>query len=512
MADIVGTPGDDPDLQGTTGDDVIHGYAGDDTESGGSGNDQLYGGLGDDTLNGGDGDDVLHGGDGTDTYIGGAGYDLVSLFNLKATQGVVANLSTQTIANDGFGHAETMSSIEGFQAGTFFADSFTGDAGANQFWVAAGDTAKGLGGDDQFFVSDAPALIDGGGGNDTIEGFLRFRLLATPGLGGGLQYGSTTNGVVVDLSQGKILDDGWGGSGLVKGIENLNGSSEIDSLTGDDHANVMHGLQGSDDIFGLGGADILWGDQGGDNLYGGAGDDVLHGGTGYNVLDGGAGNDTLDGSGANGVFAYDQASYIDAPGGVHVDLAIKTAQDTVSAGMDTLIQIEDLRGSSFADVLSGNAIGNTMYAGQGDDLVHGRGGGDLIYAGGGADTVYGDGGPDTIYGEEGSDTLYGGGGTDTIIGGAGADVMTGGAGADTFVYTAVSDSPTDHPDTITDLGARDFLDLTALHIKGDVYYSVANLPGGGVQMSIDIDVDGDKTMDMTILVSSFDIGRDHFLI
>ena len=64
---ILGSGGNDRDLDGYDGDDTIDGGAGDDTLDGGAGNDRLIGGSGVDTMYGGTGDDtyVLRVGDGS---------------------------------------------------------------------------------------------------------------------------------------------------------------------------------------------------------------------------------------------------------------------------------------------------------------------------------------------------------------------------------------------------------------------------------------------------------------
>lgn len=72
---LVGTPGDDANLRGTTGPDVIHGLGGNDTISGLNDNDVICGGEGNDTLSGNNGNDALDGGAGTDTCNGGSGTD-----------------------------------------------------------------------------------------------------------------------------------------------------------------------------------------------------------------------------------------------------------------------------------------------------------------------------------------------------------------------------------------------------------------------------------------------------
>jgi Ca2+-binding RTX toxin-like protein len=74
---IVGGGGDD-DLSGGTGNDTIYGGPGNDKISGGSDDDKLYGGVGDDNISGGSGVDIIHGEGGNDTISGGSGKD--SLF------------------------------------------------------------------------------------------------------------------------------------------------------------------------------------------------------------------------------------------------------------------------------------------------------------------------------------------------------------------------------------------------------------------------------------------------
>ena len=64
-------------LYGGAGDDRLFGYAGDDTLTGGDGDDDIDGGYGNDTLVGGAGDDILYGSDGNDTLDGGGGYDRI---------------------------------------------------------------------------------------------------------------------------------------------------------------------------------------------------------------------------------------------------------------------------------------------------------------------------------------------------------------------------------------------------------------------------------------------------
>jgi len=71
---IVGGAGDD-DLGGGTGNDTIYGGPGNDKISGGSGEDELYGGIGNDNISAGSGNDIVHGEGGNDTISGGSDKD-----------------------------------------------------------------------------------------------------------------------------------------------------------------------------------------------------------------------------------------------------------------------------------------------------------------------------------------------------------------------------------------------------------------------------------------------------
>lgn len=232
--------------------------------------------------------------------------------------------------------------------------------------------------------------------------------------------------------------------------------------------------------FATAGDDIIYGDDGNDTLAGGAGNDTLFGQDENDTLDGGAGNDVLNG----GVGDVDTASYASAAAGVTVSLAVTGAQDTIGAGVDTLVSIENLTGSSFDDTLAGNAGNNTLNGGGGTDtavfagtleeynfsfvtagvrisdtvagrdgidtlsnieqvrfgtttfnLVAGTNGNNGALSGtAGVDLVLGFNGNDTLAGNDGNDTLVGGSGADRLTGGIGNDTLAGGSSNDTFVF------------------------------------------------------------------------------
>ena len=178
-----------------------------------------------------------------------------------------------------------------------------------------------------------------------------------------------------------------------------------DLIEGTPNGDVLRGLGGNDDIRGLGG------------------DDFLIGGSGDDLLDGGAGSG-------------DWAMYHDG-GRVTVDLGDGSAMR--GDEMDSLTNIENIWGSKFSDVITGDGSANKLVGGEGhdvvmggggDDRVEGNAGDDRVMGGMGDDHVVGNQGNDMLWGNEGDDRLAAGKGDDVLFGGAGDDVLIGGAGAD----------------------------------------------------------------------------------
>ncbi|RYY74690.1 MAG: hypothetical protein EOO52_10140, partial [Gammaproteobacteria bacterium] len=85
---------------------------------------------------------------------------------------------------------------------------------------------------------------------------------------------------------------------------------------------------------------------------------------------------------------------------------------------------------------------DTIYGGDGNDYIDGQSGDDTLYGDDGHDFIFGGFGDDFIEGGKGSDHIYGGDGkfsvvegNDTIDGGEGNDILEGGAGKDKYIFT-----------------------------------------------------------------------------
>jgi Ca2+-binding RTX toxin-like protein len=121
------------------------------------------------------------------------------------------------------------------------------------------------------------------------------------------------------------------------------------------------------------GDDTIGGSSLDDLLMGFSGDDAVNGGEGSDTLIGGAGSDAL-----NGGDGSDWASYSGSANEVFVDLQSGLVFSGDATG-DTLTDIENVRGSAFGDVLTGNAGSNHLHDG-------GFGAADTLTGGGGSDT------------------------------------------------------------------------------------------------------------------------------
>ncbi|AFK52466.1 beta strand repeat-containing protein [Tistrella mobilis] len=359
MATIMGTTGNDI-LIGTTTADILRGLAGDDL------------------LNGGPGADLLDGGDGHDTVT-----------YADANGSVVVDISAGGIAGgDRFISVESLT-------GSSYDDTLLGDSGSN--------TLSGEDGDDILRGRGGADLLEGGAGTDLAS------------------YAGSAAAVTIDLAAGTGRGGDAEGDRLTS-IEIVHGSSHGDTLYGSANGDTLRGWDGDDILRGRGGADLLEGGAGtdlasyagsaaavtidlaagtgkggdaegdrltsieivhgsshGDALYGSANDDTLRGWDGDDTLQGRGGADRIEGGNGN-----DTASYADAPSGVTVNLTTGLHLGSDAAG-DVLVDIENLTGSHFDDVLTGNDTANVLTGGGGNDRLIAQGGADQLDGGDGID-------------------------------------------------------------------------------------------------------------------------------
>ena len=208
------------------------------------------------------------------------------------------------------------------------------------------------------------------------------------------------------------------------------------------------------------------GTPGDDNLVGGPADDLFYATTG---------TDTLDGAGhING----DTVDFSNATSGVTANLAPAQQDFTASGlGLTTILNVENLTGSNFDDVLVGDVNRNTLDGGAGNDTLIATAGNDTLTGGAngafgdtadfsgaigtgvtvdlnaqgapqavgggfgnvtldGIENVVGSGFTDTLIGDAGNNRLSGGGDNDILTGGLGDDIIDGGTGIDTAVYSS----------------------------------------------------------------------------
>ena len=207
-------------------------------------------------------------------------------------------------------------------------------------------------------------------------------------------------------------DDLITGSAFADTIRGNGGNDVINAGAGND---IVYGGNGNDSIAGDAGNDIIYGDAGEDRLSGGLGADRLFGGDNNDILDGGEGNDLLDGGAGNDMVDYSQAT-----SGIRVNTGISGPQ-TIGGrqGGDTLVSIEQVRGSMFNDIIEINRV-------EGSGAVHFASGGN------GDDQI-------TINANVNIGQADGGLGDDTIlITGVRGGVVNAGEGNDTIQIQAVN--------------------------------------------------------------------------
>ncbi|MFI0849328.1 beta strand repeat-containing protein [Mesorhizobium sp. IMUNJ 23232] len=378
----------------------------DDGFRGDEGGNAIFGGSGNDVIFGNGGNDVLVGGSGGDSMSGGDGVDMASYEGSQV--GIIVNLLTG-VAGGGDATGDVLVGFENLR-GSAFGDTLTGDDLANFIEGGGGDDIiAGLGGNDVLVGGSGLDSLSGGDQSDFLVGGAEADLLIGGAGIDAADYSASGAGVTIKLTGG-FGDSGFGSGGDAEGdllgsIENLQGSIHADTLEGDALDNAMNGLSGDDTLRGL------------------SGNDVLAGQVGADTIDGGDGVDTA---------AYDSSG-----AAVDISLLLAIAQGGDAQG-DTLIGIENVNGSGFGDIISGDGGDNRLLGLDGSDELNGFTGKDVLEGGSGVDRLSGGEGDDTLIGGADGDDLFGDDDSDVLIGGAGADRLDGGEGIDIADYSGSS--------------------------------------------------------------------------
>ena len=160
---------------GTNISQTVHGGDDNDTLGGGAGHDVIVGHGGNDEIDGGIGRDTLDGGAGNDKLVGGKGVDTVSYEDSSAAVSADLEFGRST----GGGGADALKKVENIK-GSFYADTFVGNAGANRIDGNDGadlvhgrdgaDTLNGEGGKDELHGEGGADLLSGGTFSDKLYG------------------------------------------------------------------------------------------------------------------------------------------------------------------------------------------------------------------------------------------------------------------------------------------------------------------------------------------------------
>jgi Ca2+-binding RTX toxin-like protein len=312
-------------IVGTPFSDYIEGTGSDETVYGGGGADAIVGGGGADTLNGGVDGDYLDGGTVSPRDTGKVSVGLMT------PAGATPYAQLYLVGSSGNDNVTA----------TYSATSVS-------FHLAAGTFNEGDGGGCTVSATDATCalaepldslLLAGMGGADTIAA------------------GSFPDTVSVVAIGGE-------------GSDSISGGEAGEEILVDGPGS------GSDVLSALGGDDALTHNGGADELLGGNGNDLF------------LSNSVCDGEEVRGGSGRDNSSWARFGEGVQANLAagmagrpgVGEAPDCSGGSLDSLAEIEDLEGSSFADVFYGDSGPNQLLGHPGADAYFAAAGEDSILA------------------------------------------------------------------------------------------------------------------------------------
>jgi len=556
-ADTITGGGGNDTIDGGTGDDSLGGGGGNDTIDGGDGNDTFIGSLGNDVIHGGAGSNTLDYSNLDDTHsitvaFNTSGVGTVSLDStstqtfdniqvLKGTAGldtldyrtlggatvalnenngvvtieypidndtaeVIVSGFERIILNDAPSYdggiylsTATLSGLMGTGSGTFTLDASHMKSNSLSLNANGVDSSFNL----SVIGGGADDYITGGAGADTLQGGAGTDTLNYHAETGG---GAISFGYDVDTQTATITDTN-GHTDTVSGIENVRlndvdysgglnlTTGLLDAMMDADATTFILDASENTNAFTVDASDVC-DDY---NLF------ILGSNEGDNVITGGGGNDTIqggsstDGDTLSGGGGINTISYENATGIVTVTLDNSDVQATGGGGRDLLSNFQNIIGSKYNDILTGDDGNNVIEGGQGDDVLVGGLGNDTVNyenaqagvnvnltfgtaaGGAGADTIagfeniIGSAYGDTLVGSADNNLIHAGAGNDLIIAyTTGTDTIYGGAGTDTVSYAGLADALT------VNLATH----AAAFDAVSQVLYEIENVIGGGANDSI----------------------------
>ena len=411
---------------------IISGGAGNDSITGGTAADNLGGDAGDDTIAGGGGNDTLAGGDGNDSLTGGTGND-----------SILGGAGNDVIATD---------------AGTDIVDGGDGNDAITSLSTTASTLNGGAGNDTITNITGGNLSINGGEGNDTIVRTNVLSLTDTIAGGDGTDILSVNAADVARIAAGSFSAvTNWVNN--LSGVERLMVSTALNNQTLD--VGTFDGV-GHLTVAGTTGAASTISNMVDNSTVIQTANLAVGLTLGYAAT---SGTQTLNYEMATSAALTNTAALTVA--GVEIinlnsnDTDVTTGGNaahgfTLTAAAATNLNITGdsaslaltLTAASLTTIDASAYEGTVTATLQAAGSYNGAIGVDNITGSSGADLINGNAGNDVLSGEAGADTLNGGAGNDQLTGGAGADVIDGGDGTDTLIASG-GDSNTGGPSAIT---------------------------------------------------------------
>ena len=418
-------------------------------------------------------------------FEGMAGNDTITgngstrLSYVSAREGVSVDLQSSTAVGGISVGTDTIVGGVNAMRGSNFDDVLMGtNHGINSAQVyegrAGNDTFSGRGGFDQAVYSSESTQMGITVDMDAINAFTG-TVIGDAGIG---------TDTLIDIVSvvGTFFNDFYNATGYNSAVSTLGTFNEFEGGFGDDtiigngNTRVAYLGAGSGVTVDLGAGTAFGASSGSDTLSGvnavrGSNfNDLFIGTTANETFEGRGGDDTIDGGAGNDLVRFDFGAI---GSGTFLANALGGFSATAAGlGTDTLSNIEQIRGTSFGDLIDGSAA-------------------TLGY------TFDGRGGNDTLIGSQGSDTLLGGDGNDLLRGGLGADFLDGGLGADRFDFDNLAEAG----DTVAGFEAvpggdvLDIADLLGISTSyaggaGGPLADFVRLQAAGSDAQLQIDADG----------------------